>query len=496
MSRTGRIFFAPIVGLAIGGTIFSAGLAMVVCGVVGLTEGRDALPFLVCGAVGAASGFALFRLASGREGQGHVIKPVAGLLAVTLSWVFASLFGAIPLILSGAIPDPIGAFFEATSGFTTTGATVIDDVDAQSDAVLLWRSLTNWLGGVGIVVLVVAVAPVSGPGLQRAFYAETSGVKQERLTPKLIDTAKIIAGVYLVLSIVGVIGFVVVGMSLFDAVNHSMASIATGGFSTRTDSMAAFSEAAQIMAIVGMLLGSINFAFYWRLVTRNSVSITLPEIKVYLIITVVMSALVSGVLIFGDKALGFGQGLLEGTFTVVSIITTTGFTVSDFDTWASFNKSLILLMTFIGACAGSTAGGIKVIRMMLLSKAAVQEVQHQLHPTAVRALRIGKTVYGDNVRRAIMGYFTVYVIVYGLGVIAMTAGGLDLISAISASAATLNVTGPGIGEVGALENYGGLSHFNLLVACFLMITGRLEVFTVVAILIAVFQRIRDYRFTH
>lgn len=496
MSRTGRIFFAPIIGLAVGGTILAAGVAMVACGVIGLTEGRDGVVFLACGAIGAILGYLLFRVSSAAEGRGRVIKPVSGLLAVTLAWVVASLFGAIPLILSGAIPDPIGAFFEATSGFTTTGATVIDDVDAQSDAVLLWRSLTQWLGGVGIVVLVVAVAPVSGPGLQRAFYAETSGIKQERLTPKLIDTAKIIAGVYLVLSIVGVIGFFVVGMSLFDAVNHSMATIATGGFSTRTDSMAAFGEPAQIMAIAGMILGSINFAFYWRLVTRNRVDVTLPEIKVYLIITVVMSALVSGVLIFGDKALGFGDGLLEGTFTVVSIITTTGFTVSDFDTWASFDKSLILLMTFIGACAGSTAGGIKVIRMMLLSKSAVQEAQKQLHPSAVRVLRIGKIVYSDDMRRAVMGYFIVYVVVYGAGVIAMTAGGLDVISAISASAATLNVTGPGLGEVGALENYGGLSPFNLLVSCFLMITGRLEVFTVVAIIVAVFQRFREYRFTH
>ncbi len=496
MSRTGRIFLAPIVGLAIGGTILAAGVAMVVCGVVGLFEGRDAIPFLTSGVIGATFGFLLFRLASGAEKKGRVIKPVSGLLAVTLSWVVASAFGAIPLILSGAIPDPIGAFFEATSGFTTTGATVIDDVDAQSDAVLLWRSLTQWLGGVGIVVLVVAVAPVSGPGLQRAFYAETSGMGHERLTPKLIDTAKIIAGVYLVLSIVGVIGFALVGMSLFDAINHSMTTLATGGFSTRTDSLAAFGEGAQIMTIAGMILGSINFAFYWRLVTRNKVGVTLPEIKVYLVIVVVMSAVVSGVLIFGDKALGFGAGLLEGTFTVVSIITTTGFTVSDFDSWASFDKSLILLMTFIGACAGSTAGGIKVIRMMLLSKAGIQEAQRQLHPNAVRALRIGKVVYSDDMRRAVFGYFTVYVAVYGAGVIAMTAGGLDVISAISASAATLNITGPGIGEIGALENYGALSPFNLLVSCFLMITGRLEVFTVIAIIVAIFQRLRDYRFTH
>lgn len=496
MSRTRRTLFAPVVGMAAGGTILAVGLALLVCGLIGLLEGRDGPEFLVCGLVGGLLGFLLFGFASRAEGTGRVIKPISGLLAVTLAWVLAGLYGAVPFVLTGAIPDPVGAFFEATSGFTTTGATVIDDVSGQSDAVLLWRSLSQWLGGVGIVVLVVVIAPVSGPGLQRAFYAETSGIRADRLTPKLIDTAKIIVGVYLTLSVIGVIGYAVAGMGLFDAINHSMTTLATGGFSTRTDSMASYGAAVQVMAIIGMLLGGINFAFYWRAVTRQQVGQTLPEIKVFLGMVVSFTAVIAAVLILGSSDLAFGQGLLDSAFTVVSIITTTGFTTVDFDTWASFDKTLILLMTFVGACAGSTAGGIKVIRMMLLSKAATQEVQKQLHPKAVRVLRIGKTVFNDDVRRAVMGYFTVYVIVYGLGVIAMAAGGLDVISAISASAATLNVTGPGIGEVGALENYSELSPFNQLVSCFLMITGRLEVFTVVALLVAVFDRAREFLFSH
>ncbi|MFM8518988.1 MAG: TrkH family potassium uptake protein [Solirubrobacterales bacterium] len=496
MSRTRRTLFAPVVGMAAGGTVLAVGAALLVCGFVGLAEGQDGGTFLACGLVGGLIGSILFSLSSRAEGSGRVIKPVSGLLAVTLAWVVAGLYGAVPFVLTGAIDSPVGAFFEAVSGFTTTGATVIDDVSGQSDAVLLWRSISQWLGGVGIVVLVVVIAPVSGPGLQRAFYAETSGIKSDRLTPKLIDTAKIIAGVYLVLSVVGVVAYAVAGMSLFDAINHSMTTLATGGFSTRTDSMASYGTAIQIVAIFGMLLGGINFAFYWRAVTRRQVGQTLPEIKVFLAIVVVFTAVVAAVLLSGGRDLGFGQGLLDSAFTVVSIITTTGYTTVDFDTWASFDKTLILLMTFIGACAGSTAGGIKVIRIMLLGKAATQEVQKQVHPKAVRVLRIGKTVFSDDIRRSIMGYFTVYVIVYGLGVLAMAAGGLDVISAISAAAATLNVTGPGIGEVGALENYSGLSTFNQLVSCFLMITGRLEVFTVVALLVAVFDRLREFSFSH
>lgn len=496
MSRTRRTLLAPVVGMSSGGTVLAAGIALVICGIVGLVEGQDGGTFLACGVIGGLFGLGLFALSSRAEGPGRVIKPVSGLLAVTLAWVVAGLYGAVPFLLVGAIESPVGAFFEAVSGFTTTGATVIDDVSGQSDAVLLWRSMSQWLGGVGIVVLVVVIAPVSGPGLQRAFYAETSGIKADRLTPKLIDTAKIIAGVYLVLSVIGVIGYAVAGMGMFDAINHSMTTLATGGFSTRTDSMASYGSAVQVMAIIGMLLGSINFAFYWRAVTRRQVGQTLPEIKVYLVMVTLFTVAIAAVLLGGNADLSFGQGVLDSAFTVVSIITTTGFTTVDFDTWASFDKSLILLMTFVGACAGSTAGGIKVIRIMLLSKSATQEVQQQIHPKAVRVLRIGKTVFDDSVRRAVMGYFTVYVIVYGLGVLAMTAGGLDVISAISASAATLNVTGPGIGEVGALENYSGLSDFNQLVSCFLMITGRLEVFTVVGLIVAVFDRLREFAFSH
>ena len=496
MTRTGSSLFAPIVGLAIGGTMIAGSVGMLVCAAVGLFDGSDGGPFLATGAVLLAAGLVLFLVARAAETRAQSVRSISGLLAVTLAWVVASLFGAIPFLLTGALTAPIDAIFEAASGFTTTGATVIDDIEAQSDAVLLWRSITQWLGGIGIVVLVVAVAPQAGPGLQRAFYAETSGVGRERLTPKLIDTAKIIAGVYLTLSIIGAAAYLVAGMGFFDAINHSMTSLATGGFSTRNDSMASYGSAIQIVAIGGMLLGSINFAFYWLAIRRKKVTDLLPEIRTFLVIVVVLTVAIAISLVLTEEAVDLDQTFLDSAFTVVSIVTTTGFTTVDFDDWDSFAKASILLMTFIGACAGSTAGGIKVIRLMLLGKSAVQEIQLQVKPKAVRVLRIGQRVYGDDIRRSVFGYLTVYVIVYGAGVLAMTIGGLDVISAISASAATLNVTGPGIGEVGALENYGGLSDFNLAVAWFLMIAGRLEVYTLVAVLVAIFDRIRDYSFSH
>ncbi|MGA1212247.1 MAG: TrkH family potassium uptake protein [Solirubrobacterales bacterium] len=496
MSRPGSSLFAPIVGLAIGGTMIAGGGGMLICGLLGLADGRDAGPFLLTGAVVFGFGLALFLISRRAEAREQSVRTISGLLAVTLAWVVASLFGAVPFLLTGTFSAPMDAVFEAASGFTTTGATVIDDIEAQSDAVLLWRSITQWLGGIGIVVLVVAVAPQAGPGLQRAFYAETSGVGRERLTPRLIDTAKIIAGVYLTLSAVGAIAYLAAGMNLFDAINHSMTSLATGGFSTRNDSMASYGTAIQIVAIGGMLLGSINFAFYWLAIRRKRVTDLIPEIRTFLIIVAIMTVAIAVSLFLTEDVIDADRTVLDSAFTVVSIITTTGYTTVDFDNWDSFARASILLMTFIGACAGSTSGGIKVIRMMLLGKSAFQEIQLQVRPKAVRVLRIGKKVYGDDIRRAIFGYLTVYVIVYGAGVLAMTIGGLDVISAISASAATLNVTGPGIGEIGALENYGALSDFNLVVAWFLMIAGRLEVYTLVAVLVAIFDRVRQYAFSH
>jgi len=496
LTRAGSSLFAPIVGLAIGGTMIAGGSGMLVCAAVGLADGSDGMAFLGSGVVLLAAGLALFLVSRAAELRARSVRSISGLLAVTLAWVVASLFGAVPFLLTGALTAPIDAIFEAASGFTTTGATVIDDVEAQSDAILLWRSISQWLGGIGIVVLVVAIAPQAGPGIQRAFYAETSGVGRERLTPKLIDTAKIIVGVYIALSTIGAIAYLAVGMDLFDAINHSMTTLATGGFSTRSDSMESFGTGVQLMAILGMLLGSINFAFYWLVIRGRKVTDLLPEIRTFLGIVVVLFLAVAASLLITEGTLGTGEAVLDSAFTVVSIITTTGYTVVDFDDWNSFARSLILLMTFIGACAGSTAGGIKVIRLMLLGKSAFQEIQLQVRPKAVRVLRIGRKVYGEDIRRAIFGYLAVYVTVYGLGVLAMTAGGLDVISAISASAATLNITGPGIGEIGALENYGALSDFNLAVAWFLMIAGRLEVYTLVAVLIAVFDKIRDYAFSH
>jgi len=464
---------------------------MLICAGAGAIQGRDGMEFLVPGLVFTGIGLILFGLGTAADRSTPLVNPVAGLFAVTSAWLAAAVAGAVPLLLSGTFSSPIDGFFESMSGFTTTGATLIDDIEAQSDAVLLWRSISQWLGGVGIVVLVVAVAPISGPGLQRAFYAETSGVESDRLTPRIIDTAKIIAGIYVVLSLAAALAYLIAGMNPFEAVNHSMTTLATGGFSTKNLSMGAFGTPVQLVAIFFMILGAINFAFYWRVIKGKSVRPQQTEVIAFLVILVLFVLAVAVSLRLADNVSGLGQTLLDSGFTVTSVITSTGYTTVDFDTWNSFARIAILLMMFIGACAGSTAGGMKVIRVLLLGRSAAQEIQRQVKPAAVRVLRIGSRVYSEEVRRAVLGFFLIYVVIYTLGIVLMAIGGLDPLSAVSAATATLNIIGPGIAEIGALDNYSALSDFNRIVACFLMLTGRLEVFTVVVLLAAAAGRLRE-----
>ena len=480
----------PLVGLTLGGTFVACGLAMLACATMGAVGDGRAIAAL---ALPGAGTLALGALALGRSTRtlrrGLMVPPVAGLLAVTLAWVGAGLAGAIPFLAAGSFSSLLDAFFESTSGFTTTGATLLADIEGQPDAILAWRSVSQWLGGVGIVVVVVAIAPVSGIGVQRAFYAETSGITSDRLTPRIIDTAKIIATVYLVLSFAAGVAYALAGMSVFDAANHAMTTIATGGFSTRNASIAAFDALSiELVAILFMTVAGVNFAFYWRAIRRQPLMPQGAEVRAFLVILVAASAAIALSLLLADDVSGGGSALREGVFSATSIMTTTGYTTADFDAWNSFAKMALLLLMTAGACAGSTAGGIKVIRVLLLGKAAQQELDRQLQPTAVRVLRLGRHTYSEDVRRAVLGFFLVYSLIYVAGSLAMTASGLDLVSAVSSVAATLNVIGPGVGDVGATDNYEAVPAFGRALLPVLMIAGRLEVFTVVALLTAVFRR--------
>jgi trk system potassium uptake protein TrkH len=461
---------------------------MLVCAAAGVGEGRAAAALGLPGLGTLGLGAALVWLSATARRPGFTVPPLAGLLAVTMAWVGAGIVGAIPFLAAGTFSSPLDAFFEATSGFTTTGSTLLSEIEPQPDAILLWRSITQWLGGVGIVVLVVAIAPVSGPGVQRAFYAETSGVTAERLTPRIVDTAKIIGAIYLTLSAGATLAYGLAGMGVFDAINHAMTTIATGGYSTRTASIAAFdSLPIELVAIGFMVLSGVNFAFYWRAVRGRSLMPQAAEVLAFgAILIVAIAAITISVELAGDAS-GVGASLRESAFSVTSIVTTTGYTTADFDGWNEFARLGILLLMSAGACAASTAGGMKTIRLVLLGKSARQELDRQVQPKTVRVLRFGGHTYSEEVRRAVLGFFLVYVLVYVTGSLAMAACGLDPVTAISSVAATLDMVGPGLGEVGATDNFEAVPPFGRAVLPVLMIAGRLEVFTVVALLAALFR---------
>jgi len=343
----------------------------------------------------------------------------------------------------------------------------------------------QWLGGVGIVVLIVAIAPTLAPGLQRYFYSEASSVGDSRLTPRIADTAKIVGAIYLVLSTAAGLAYLIAGMSAFDAVNHAMTTLATGGFSTHTASFAAFdSTAIEVVAIVFMAAAAVNFAFYWRLIKGRSLMPQLAEVRVYFGILLLGTVAVTTSLLVNGDVEGTGAAIRAASFTVTSLSSTTGFTTLDFDTWGGFPEIVLVLLMVVGGCAGSTAGGIKVIRVTLIGKSVGQELRRQTEPRTVTVLRMGGKVFNENVRGAVLAFFTIYVLIFALGVLAFTAAGLGEAGAIGGVAATLNGVGPGLGDVGGLENFSALGDGGRAMAIFLMLAGRLEIFTVVALLAA------------
>ena len=475
--------------LVVGGVVAACGIGMLISAAVGLvSDGREILAVAIPGAAALLIGAFTMRVATGRATPQLTIRPTSGFAAVTLAWVAAAAVGAVPLLVTDTFSSPLDAYFEAMSGFTTTGATLIADIEAQPDGVLMWRSMTQWMGGIGIVVLVVSIAPVSGPALQRAFYAEVSGVTAERLTPRIVDTAKIVAGIYLALSVAAAGAYLIAGMNAFDAVAQMFTSVSTGGFSVRNDSIAGFdSLAIELVAIAVMILAAINFAFYWRAIRGGALRPQLAEVRAFLLILTVSTIAVTASLLIADDVGGAAEALRQAAFSVITINTGTGYTTADFDAWNEFARLGLLFLMFVGGCAGSTAGGMKVIRVILLGRIAEQEVTRQLQPSSVQVLRLGGRPFPEVVRAAVLSFALVYALVFLVGAFALAITGVDLVTAISGTSATLNIVGPGLGDVGAAESFTAVPAGGRAVGLVLMLIGRLEVFTVVALLAALFR---------
>nr|VFK21166.1 MAG: trk system potassium uptake protein TrkH [Candidatus Kentron sp. LPFa]VFK64281.1 MAG: trk system potassium uptake protein TrkH [Candidatus Kentron sp. UNK]VFK71048.1 MAG: trk system potassium uptake protein TrkH [Candidatus Kentron sp. UNK] len=414
-----------------------------------------------------------------------------GFVVVLLFWVSLTLSGAVPLMLAeNPHMSLTNAFFESVSGLTTTGATVMTGIDDLPPSVQFYRQLLQWLGGMGVIVLAVAILPMLGIGGMQLYRAETPGpVKDSKLTPRITETAKALWYIYLGLTVLCTVGYQLAGMSLFDAVCHSFATISIGGFSTHDASLGYFdSTLIEMVAVVFMIISAINFSLHftaWRGRTlrpyfRDS------EARAFLIFLLTISVITGGYLYFSSTFENAGDALRDGVFQAISISTTTGFTTASYHAWPSFLPVLLLFASFMGGCAGSTGGGLKVIRVLLLFKQGMREIARLIHPNALVPIKIGATVLPPRVVEAIWGFFGWYVVTFASMLLALMATGLDQVTAFSAVAACMNNMGPGLGDVSA--HYDSISDAAKWILCLAMLLGRLEIFTLLVILSPSFWR--------
>jgi trk system potassium uptake protein TrkH len=476
------------------GVVLALGVALLVPLTISFLYGDGSwvsflLPAVVIAAIGGAGMLAT------QPPSGRTVVYVSNrdvYLSVTLAWLLAALLGGVPFLLDGTFGSLLDSTFEAMSGFTTTGASLLSEVETETPSILFWRSMTQWLGGIGIVVLFVAVAPMIGFGAARLLGAEVSALTETRFTPRIASTAKALLAIYLTLSLAQVLALLLAGMDLYDAVVHTFATVATGGFSTKTASIG-FYDSVAIEAVISvfMVLSGVSFSLYYLLYARRRLDVVLDrELLTYLAIIAAAIFFVWGMLVFeGDYADSEGKAFRDSAFTVTSIVTTTGFVTADFDAWATGAKITLVLLMFVGGCAGSTAGGIKVIRVIIVFRTVFEDVFRMVHPRAVTPLRIGTRVLPEGVRMAVLGLFAAWIVVFVLATFLVgIQRDLDPFSAATAVAATLNVIGPGMGSVGASESYETINVFGRVVLTLCMLLGRLEIFTALALLHPTFWR--------
>lgn len=411
-----------------------------------------------------------------------------GMATVTLAWLLISLLGALPYFLSGIL-DPVSAFFESVSGFTTTGATTIDDIEILPHSILLWRSLTHWIGGIGIIVLFIAMLPQMGGSAVHLFNAEVSGPTSERVVPRIKNTAFSLCMIYITFTVTETLLLMFCGLNLFDALTHSLSTIATGGYSTYNTSVAHFNN-IYIESIIAffMILSGGNFALYYITYKKGLKKLWRDtEFKTYIgIITVITIAI--SINLYVDNLFNAFESVRHALFQVASIISTTGFVSNDFEAWPSFSKLCILLLMFIGGCAGSTAGGLKVSRIVLLLKLVGQELKRTIHPKMVLNIKINNKSVAAPVIGGITRFFFIYMTLFFFLTILISTTGLGMIDSIAVIAATISSVGPAFGVAGATCTYSSITAFGKIIICIAMLLGRLEIFTLLVLLRPEFWR--------
>ena len=461
-----------MIGFVLGRILLTEAGLLVLPLVTALLYGESLLPWLVTMGLLVLWGGLLSR----RRPERTALYARDGFAAVALAWILMSAFGALPFVLSGDIPHYVDAFFETVSGFTTTGASILTDVEILSRSGLLWRSFTHWVGGMGVLVFVMAILPMSDGHTMHILRAEMPGPTAGKLVSRMSDTAKILYGIYFAMTAVMILLLLLGGMNLFDACVHTFGTAGTGGFSSRALSIGAYeSTYLDIVTGVGMLAFGVNFNLYFFLLAgRFRDVLKSEELWAYLGIvgfsTVTIAANILH--IYGSV----GTSLRHAFFQVSSIITTTGYATVNFDQWPGYAKTVLVLLMFIGGCAGSTGGGLKVTRIVTMAKAAFADMRKMLHPNAVIRVRMEGRALPEKQVRGVQAYFSLYMLLFGISWLLLSLEGFDLLSTFTALASCINNIGPGLGMVGPMGSFAAFSPASKLLLSFDMLAGRLEIF--------------------
>lgn len=484
-----------VVGI-LGALVFFLGIALLAPMFVAIGYGEPVWPaFAVSSAVGLAAGGLAWRKYHPRKEFG--IRE--GFVIVASAWFVLSLLGAAPFVIGGVLTSYTDAFFETMSGLTTTGATILGGahtptIENLPRAFLFWRSLAHWLGGMGIIVLTLAILPILGVGGMQLFRAEVPGPSADKLTPRVKETAKRLWLIYVGITVLEIL-LLLPAMTPFEAVNHAFATMATGGFSTRNGSVGAFQSAyVEWVVTVFMVAAGINFSLHYRLLHgRVGQVFRDPELRFYLA-TIVVSSLIVAASIYGSSTLGatqyahFGESVRHAVFQAASIVTTTGFGTADYELWPPLAVGVIFFLFFVGGMAGSTGGGIKVIRHLLLYKHTYVEFKRLVHPQAIIPIRLNEQVVSSDIMRNVLSFVVLYVATACIGAMALALVGMDLLTALGGAISAVGNIGPAFGTLGPTENYAHIPIAGKWVLSLLMMLGRLEIFTVLVLFVPAFWR--------
>lgn len=432
---------------------------------------KDFFAFLISMVICLAVGIPLTL----RKPKNKVFYIKDGCVAVALSWIALCITGALPFWLTSSIPHPIDALFETVSGFTTTGASILTDVEVLPHSVLIWRSFTHWIGGMGVLVFLLSLLPLTGGYHMNLMKAESPGPSVSKLVPKVQSTAKILYTIYIGMTLLQIILLLIGRVPLFDTLCISFGTAGTGGFGIKNDSMGGYSHYCIIVTTVFMILFGVNFSVYYLALTKKfKQALKFEEIRYYF--GIIAAAIILIAINTSHLFTNFGIAVEQSAFQVGSIITTTGFSSTDFNQWPAFSKTILVLLMFVGACAGSTGGGIKVSRFLILCKAAKKELQLYLHPNAVKKIKMDNKPISHDVLRSTNIYLTLYILIFAASVLVVSLDNFNLITNFTAVAATLNNIGPGLEVVGPMGNFSSFSYLSKCILIFDMLAGRLEIF--------------------